>query len=156
MKYAGLVASASLFLVACAGGPDSSGEYVAKGALADSLRVWGTIEIPILEAGKTIGSDITLSLMLDEVINEAPGSVTDSTGHFHLLIDQEFVTKGIRMQADKKANYCLNGETKCELKDLPEGRHVLTAQFADGDHRSWGQKHSRGWKIAVEPDSLSQ
>ncbi len=78
---------------------------------------------------------------------EAPDEVT--SGHHHLLIDQQATKAGEAIAADDKHIHFGKGQTETELT-LPSGKHTLTLQFADGAHRSFGPKMSQTITITVK------
>lgn len=78
---------------------------------------------------------------------EAPDEMT--SGHHHLIIDGGPTPAGVPVPADAKNIHFGKGEGETELT-LPPGDHTLTLQFADGAHRSFGDKMSATIKIKVK------
>lgn len=72
-------------------------------------------------------------------------------GHHHLMIDTiQFVPAGeIVPSAENRIIHFGKGqkETKIELK---KGKHLLSLQFADGMHRSYGVKMSKTIRVEVK------
>jgi hypothetical protein len=59
------------------------------------------------------------------------------------------MTAGIMIPTDEQHIHFGRGQTEYELS-LPPGRHKLTLQFADGLHRSYGQKLSATIMVTVK------
>jgi hypothetical protein len=71
------------------------------------------------------------------------------SGHHHLIIDGMAMTEGQVIPNDEKHLHFGKGQTELELKLAP-GEHTLTLQFADGAHRSYGEKLSSTVKVHVK------
>lgn len=78
---------------------------------------------------------------------EAPEEMT--SGHHHLIIDGTFVEAGVPIAENAKSLHFGKGQTEVEVT-LPAGEHTLTLQFADGAHRSFGEKMSATIKVTVK------
>jgi hypothetical protein len=77
------------------------------------------------------------------------GTMTEGTGHHHLIIDGAAVPKGTVVPADDTHIHYGKGQTEADVK-LPPGDHTLTMQFADGAHRSYGPEMSSTIKVHVK------
>lgn len=64
-----------------------------------------------------------------------------SKGHHHVVIDGKAIPAGTVVPKDDKNIHYGDGSTTTMLKLAP-GKHTLTLQFADGAHRSYGEKLS--------------
>lgn len=71
------------------------------------------------------------------------------TGHHHLLVDQGIVPKGDIIVFSEKHIHYGKGQTEATLT-LPPGPHVLTMQFADGAHISYGPQLAASVRVVVE------
>jgi Domain of unknown function (DUF4399) len=71
------------------------------------------------------------------------------TGHHHLLVDMGATPVGEEIPNDKTHIHYGKGQTEVEV-ELAKGKHKITAQFADGSHRSYGEKLSHSIEIEVE------
>lgn len=70
-------------------------------------------------------------------------------GHFHVLVDQSFFPEGQVIPAD--ATHLHYGKAQMDATlTLPPGKHTLTLQFADGAHRSAGEKLSQTITVNVK------
>jgi len=76
------------------------------------------------------------------------GEVVKGTGHHHVLINKDFMPPGQVIPTDNTHKHFGKGQTEAVL-DLPVGDYKLTLQFADGLHRSYGEKLSATINIKV-------
>lgn len=60
------------------------------------------------------------------------------SGHHHLIVDGAAIPAGETIPADDKHIHFGKGQTETEIS-LSPGKHILTMQFADGAHRSYGK-----------------
>lgn len=80
----------------------------------------------------------------------APAGTQDpDTGHHHLLINKGSLAQGEEIPFDKVHLHFGKGQTESEV-NLPPGKYRLTAQFADGEHRSYGSRYSHTIEITVK------
>jgi hypothetical protein len=77
------------------------------------------------------------------------GTMTEGTGHHHLLIDGKPLPKGEVIPATDKSLHFGKGQTETDLT-LPPGDHTLTLQFGDGAHRSYGPEMSKTITVHVK------
>ena len=88
--------------------------------------------------------------MLVEGMKVMPaGDMTDHTGHHHLIIDGTPIPKGTKVPKDDKHIHLGKGQTETDVALTP-GAHILTLQFADGMHQSYGEEMSTTIKITVK------
>lgn len=84
--------------------------------------------------GATIATT-TNFLMGHENVEIVPaGDMTDGTGHFHILINTDFIAPGEVIPSDEQHLHFGTGAREAELT-LPAGTHTLRLQLADGAHR---------------------
>lgn len=107
-----------LFVVACSDTPDEP-----------ASRVF--FESPL--DGATVQSPVAVSMGAEGIGIAPAGTFEANTGHFHLVIDQPFVTAGSVVPADSAHIHFGTGATTASL-DLPPGEHILRLQMADGAH----------------------
>lgn len=69
-------------------------------------------------------------------------------GHYHIIVDGTFIPEGVVIPADDKHIHYGKGQMETELT-LTAGKHTLTLQFADGAHRSSGEKLSQTITVNV-------
>lgn len=83
-------------------------------------------------------------------LTPAGKKVNDVTaGHHHLIVDGKSLPKGQPIPANATNIHYGKAQTEAELTLAP-GDHTLTLQFADGAHRSFGEKFSQTIKIHVK------
>ena len=89
----------------------------------------------------TVSSPVFIDMGLDIMKVEAAGIVKKGFGHHHILINQYYWPKGsIIPMSDSTLHYGL-GQTDTSLDLLP-GDYVVSLQFADGVHASYGKELS--------------
>jgi hypothetical protein len=99
--------------------------------------------------GATVTSPVHVKFAVDGMKVEPAGTMTEGTGHHHLIIDGAPVPKGTVVPADDTHIHYGKGQTEADVK-LPPGDHTLTMQFADGAHRSYGPDMSSTIKVHVK------
>ena len=65
------------------------------------------------------------------------GNVGERMGYHHLLINENSVAGGVVIPNDNNHIHFGGGETQTEL-NLSPGSYVITLQFAEGLHKSYG------------------
>ena len=83
-------------------------------------------------------------------VDTANGIIKAASGHHHILVDAAGpMASGIVIPKDSVHLHFGNAQTSAEIK-LPAGKHTLTLQFADGLHRSYGDKLSSTVTVNVK------
>jgi hypothetical protein len=77
------------------------------------------------------------------------GNKVLNSGHHHLIINAEDIVEGQVIPADEQHLHFGKGQKEVELA-LPPGHYKLTLQFADGQHKSYGQQMSKTIEITVK------
>lgn len=99
--------------------------------------------------GATVTNPVHVKFGIDGMTVAPAGTVTPGTGHHHLLIDGGPLPQGqVAPVSDKSIHYG-KGQTETDIT-LPPGDHTLTAQFADGAHRSYGPEWSQTITVHVK------
>ena len=80
---------------------------------------------------------------------EAAGKVNDGFGHHHILINQYYWPNGSVIPMSDSTLHYGKGETDATL-ELPPGDYIISLQFADGVHASYGEEMSSSIKIKVD------
>ena len=83
--------------------------------------------------GTTVSSPVEVTMTATGLIVEPSGEVNDDAGHFHILLDTDFVPAGEIIPTDEKHLHYGQGQTSVSL-ELEPGEHTLRLQFADGLH----------------------
>ncbi len=99
--------------------------------------------------GATVASTFKVKFALDGMKVAPAGDMSEGTGHHHLLIDADDIPEGTAIPMDDRHRHFGKGQTETEIT-LPPGRHRLTMQFADGAHRSYGEKMRKTIEVNVK------
>ena len=99
--------------------------------------------------GSTVGSPVFIDMGLEGMIVEPAGKVKSGFGHHHLLINQKFWPEGSVIPTSDTTLHYGQGQTDTSI-ELDPGTYILSLQFADGVHASYGEKMSATIKINVE------
>ncbi|MDR5756524.1 DUF4399 domain-containing protein [Caballeronia sp. LZ035] len=99
--------------------------------------------------GATVTSPVHVQFAVDGMSISPAGTMTEGTGHHHVLIDGKPLPKGTVIPANDTSLHYGKGQTEADIK-LPPGDHTLTLQFGDGAHRSYGPEMSQTIKIHVQ------
>jgi hypothetical protein len=99
--------------------------------------------------GATVTSPFKVKFAVQGMDVKPAGDMTANTGHHHLLINAGAVKAGEVVPADETHIHFGKGQTETEVK-LPPGNYVLTMQFANGLHQSYGSGMSNEIKITVK------
>ena len=102
-----------------------------------------------LKGGETVSSPLTVEMGVEGYAIEPAGAAKEGTGHHHLVIDGGPVPAGEVVPADETHLHFGKGQTSASVT-LPPGEHTLTLQFADGLHRSYGEKLSQSVHVTVK------
>jgi len=97
----------------------------------------------------SVSSPVFVDMGLEGMEIEPAGKVNIGFGHHHILINQNYWPKGSVIPMSDSTLHYGQGQTDTAL-DLPPGEYVLSLQFADGVHASYGQEMSSSIKIKVE------
>lgn len=97
----------------------------------------------------TVSSPFKVKFGLSGMQVAPAGEMKEGTGHHHLLINAADVPEGTVIPMDDQHRHFGKGQTETEL-NLPPGRYRLTMQFADGAHRSYGEKMRKTIEITVK------
>jgi len=98
-----------------AGAPAQSVHFVTP---QNGATVTGTFDVVMAAAG---------------LIVEPSGAIQANAGHFHILVDKDFVAAGNAIPKDAQDLHYGKGQLKTELT-LPPGQHILRLQLANGAH----------------------
>ena len=93
-----------------------------------------------LKNGETVKSPVKVEMGLEGLKLDTAGAIVAGTGHHHLLIDAgDSIPAGQVVPKDSTHLHFGKAQSETEVK-LSPGKHVLTLQFADGIHRSYGSQ----------------
>jgi len=107
-----------------------------------------------LQDDAEVVSPVKVKLQVTGMQVAPAGEVKEGTGHFIIVVDgPDFIEAGQVIPqvipSDEKSIHLAKGETEIEI-NLPAGEHTLTAQFADGEHKSYGQPLAKKIKVVVK------
>ena len=99
--------------------------------------------------GATVTSPFKVRFAVSGMEVRPAGDMASNTGHHHLLINADNVKAGESVPFDDKHLHFGKGQTEAEVK-LPPGSYVLTMQFANGAHQSYGVPLAKSIKVTVK------
>lgn len=124
---------------------------------AEGTETAETIEIPATpdgvyfifpKDGETVSNPVLVGFGVNGMGLEPAGQAVEGMGHHHIVIDGQFVPKGIIVPSD--STHIHYGQAQKETKlDLAAGKHTLTMQYGDGIHKSYGEVWSKTIEITV-------
>lgn len=103
-----------------------------------------------LKNGQVVSSPLKIEMGVSGIAIQPAGDINQGFGHHHLLIDAgDSFPEGQVVPTDAQHMHFGKGQTETEITLTP-GKHVLTLQFADGAHRSYGSKLAATITIEVK------
>ena len=99
--------------------------------------------------GSTVGSPVFIDMGLEGMEIEPAGKVNPGYGHHHILINQKFWPSGNVIPMSDSTLHYGKGQTDATI-ELDPGEYIISLQFADGVHASFGEEMSASIKINVE------
>ena len=99
--------------------------------------------------GATVPSPVFIEMGVTGMQVEPAGEVKEGFGHHHILINQSSWPKGEIIPPSDTTIHFGKGQTDTTL-ELDAGEYVLSLQFADGVHTSYGEEMAASIKITVE------
>ena|SRR5580693_1616177 len=103
-----------------------------------------------LKNGETVKSPVKVEMGVDGMTLDTAGALVAGTGHHHLLIDAgDSIATGTVVPKDSTHLHFGKAQSTAEVKLAP-GSHVLTLQFADGIHRSYGSQMAATITVTVK------
>ncbi len=100
--------------------------------------------------GAEVVSPVKVVMGVEGMKVKPSGGVVAGAGHHHILINQGPMRGGKVIPTDKTHLHYGKGQTEATI-DLEPGDYTLTMQFADGLHRSFGNKMAHTIRIKVVP-----
>ena len=122
-----------------------------------ALDLTDTVEVEVEEAsvsfaapedGATVESPVAVEFDASENLTvEEAGELSQTGGHFHVVVDGEAVEVGDQIPDDETHIHFGDGSTEAEL-ELEPGEHDLLLQMGDGEHLALPETDEIG--VAVE------
>jgi hypothetical protein len=126
--------------------PDSSQAVPALPAVPAGAKVY----FKNLKDGQTVKSPLKVEMGVDGMQLDTAGAIVAGTGHHHLLIDAgDSIPAGTVVPKDSTHLHFGKAQSSTDVT-LPAGKHVLTLQFADGIHRSYGSQLAATITVTVK------
>jgi len=126
--------------------PDSSTAAMAMPAIPAGAKVY----FKNLKDGETVKSPVKVEMGVDGMALDTAGKIVPGTGHHHLLIDAgDSIAAGQAVPKDSTHLHFGKAQSTAEVP-LSPGKHVLTLQFADGIHRSYGSQMATTISVTVK------
>jgi len=103
-----------------------------------------------LKDGETVKSPLKVEMGIEGLKLDTAGAIVAGTGHHHLLIDAgDSIPAGTVVPKDATHLHFGKAQSSTEVTLTP-GKHVLTLQFADGIHRSYGGQLAKTISVNVK------
>ena len=122
--------------------------FVEDEAAAQSVAFFDPLD------GATVSSPFEVVLAATGLVVEPSGEINDGAGHFHILVDTDFVAAGEVIPTDEKHLHYGKGQTTVSL-ELSPGEHTLRLQFADGAHTALEGEQYRDTIIVIVEESAA-
>ncbi|MFM0739484.1 DUF4399 domain-containing protein [Paraburkholderia xenovorans] len=126
-----------------------AGLVLAGSLAASGLAQAAGVSFVAPKDGATVSNPVHVVFGVDGMKIAPAGTMTEGTGHHHLLIDGKPLPKGEVIPATETSLHFGKGQTETDLT-LPPGDHTLTLQFGDGMHRSYGPEMSKTITVHVK------
>ena len=103
-----------------------------------------------LKDGETVKSPFKVEMGIEGMKLDTAGPIVAGSGHHHLLLDAgDSVPAGQVVPKDEHHLHFGKAQSSTEVT-LPAGKHVLTLQYADGVHRSYGGALAKTITVTVK------
>jgi len=99
--------------------------------------------------GATVSSPFKVRLDVKGLTAAPAGDVKPGTGHHHVLINSDGYAKGEEIPFTRRNLHMNQGQSEIQITLVP-GTYKLTAQFADGAHKSLGPEFARTITVTVK------
>ncbi len=136
--------SICLFLLNCSGKKPVQNEIVAE---IEEKEQKVFFKWP--EDGSTVPSPVYIDMGVEGMLIEPAGIVKEGYGHHHILINQSYWPAGEVIPTSDSTLHYGKGQTDASI-ELEPGKYIISLQFADGVHASFGKKMSSSIEIIVE------
>jgi Domain of unknown function (DUF4399) len=120
-----------------------------------------SMELPAIPAGarvffvnlknnQKVKSPFKVEMGVEGIALDSAGKIRLASGHHHILVDAgDSLAAGTVVPKDSTHLHFGNAQKEAQLT-LPKGKHHITLQYADGIHRSYGNKLSASIDVIVE------
>ena len=146
MKNYTFILSVFFFLVSCSTNKNKNTEIINT-QIEDENNVGVYFKWP--KDLSTVSSPVFIDMGLDGMLIEPAGKVREGYGHHHILINQKSWPLGDVIPMSDSTLHYGKGQKDASIELLP-GRYVISLQFADGVHASYGKEMASSITINVE------
>ena len=107
--------------------------------------------VPFVEPkdGATVSSPFKVHMAVKGMKAVAAGEASAGTGHHHVLINNDGYPKGEEIPFTRRNLHLNQGQSEI-MVTLAPGTYKLTAQFADGTHKSLGPDFATTITVTVK------
>ncbi|MDR5854038.1 DUF4399 domain-containing protein [Caballeronia sp. LZ062] len=126
-----------------------AGAITLAAAIAGPAHAQSRVYFVEPKDGATVTSPVHVKFGMEGMTLAPAGTMTEGTGHHHLLIDSGPLPKGTVIPASDTSLHYGKAQTEADVK-LPPGDHTLTMQLGDGAHRSYGPEMAQTIKVHVK------
>ncbi|MEQ9425447.1 MAG: DUF4399 domain-containing protein [Cyclobacteriaceae bacterium] len=99
--------------------------------------------------GDTLTTTFTVEMGLEGMEVEPAGAINEGFGHHHILVNMASWPEGEIIPATDSTIHYGQGQTSTELT-LEPGEYMLSLQFADGVHSSYGESMAASINVVVK------
>ncbi len=123
--------------------------FVEEGVPQQSVAFFDPLD------GTTATSPFEVVMAATSLVVEPSGEVNEGAGHFHILVNTDFIPAGEIIPTDEQHLHYGQGQTTVTV-ELEPGEHTLRLQFADGLHTALeGDQYRDTITVIVEPGDES-
>ena len=116
----------------------------------EALALSSGVDFAGLSSNATVSTPIHLEYKVSgKTVAPASEGLKVGTGHFHLLIDTPSTPEGEAIPFDDAHKHYGKGQVEDDVSLAP-GKHQITLQFADAQHRSYGPSFAKTISVNVK------
>ena len=118
-------------------------------SLATAMAYSQSVDFIQPKDGDTVGTSFIAKFSVTGMTVAPAGELKPGTGHHHLIINSADIPENAPIPFDNQHKHFGKGQTESEVV-LPPGKYKLTLQFANGEHKSYGEKMRKTIEITVK------
>ncbi len=141
-----LIISSFAFIFSCS---DKKKNTSSTNEIVEVVETTNKVFFKWPKDGSTVASPVFIDMGLEGMLIEPAGVVKEGYGHHHILINQKFWPEGEVIPTSDTTLHFGMGQTDATI-ELDPGRYIVSLQFADGVHVSFGELMSESIEINVE------
>lgn len=110
----------------------------SDGMISDTVEAGGEVVSPTVRFAAPLDGDevplrFEVAMAAEGLLVEPAGEIRPGAGHFHILVDTDFIPAGELVPFDEQHLHFGRGQLTTTL-ELEPGEHLLRLQFANGAH----------------------